>query len=115
MRSFLIETLYGIYRGFLCVKGRVIPVTVRGGPLGCEMLRFPHFLNNRLTDGGKVLSLTSRPPFTPQEDSWYLFLLRSLVDPRAIVRLEGLGKLTSSVLESATSRGAYSYYCAFNY
>jgi hypothetical protein len=33
------------------------------------MLRLSHFLNNRLTDGGKVLSLTRRPAFTPQEDS----------------------------------------------
>jgi hypothetical protein len=28
-----------------------------------EMLRFPHFLDNRLIDGGKVVSLT---PFTPK-------------------------------------------------
>jgi hypothetical protein len=33
--------------------------------------RFPHFLHNRLTDGGEVVSLTRRPPFSPQEDSWY--------------------------------------------
>jgi hypothetical protein len=29
----------------------------------------------------------------PQETSWYSLLLRGTVDPRAIVRLEGLGKL----------------------
>jgi hypothetical protein len=29
-----------------------------------ETSRFPHFLDNRLTDGGKVVSLTRRPPFT---------------------------------------------------
>jgi hypothetical protein len=29
---------------------------------------------NRLTDGGEVASLMRRPPFTPQEDSWYSFL-----------------------------------------
>jgi hypothetical protein len=32
---------------------------------------------DRLTDGGKVVSLTCRPPFTPQEDSWYSFLLEA--------------------------------------
>jgi hypothetical protein len=32
----------------------------------------------------------------PQEDSWYSFLLEAWVDPRAIVRLEGLGKLEKS-------------------
>jgi hypothetical protein len=30
------------------------------------MLRFPHCLDSRLTDGGKVVSLTRRPPFTPK-------------------------------------------------
>jgi hypothetical protein len=28
-----------------------IPVTSRGGPLGCETLRLPHFLDSRLTYG----------------------------------------------------------------
>jgi hypothetical protein len=32
---------------------------------GCETLRVPQYLDNRLTDGGKVVSLTHRPPFTP--------------------------------------------------
>jgi hypothetical protein len=32
-------------------------------------------LDNRLTDGDKVASLKRRPPFTPQEDSWYSLLL----------------------------------------
>jgi hypothetical protein len=30
------------------------------------------------------------PPFFPHENSWYSFLLRGWVDPRAIVRLEGM-------------------------
>jgi hypothetical protein len=63
-------------------------------------------LDSRVTDGGKVVSLTSRKPFTPKEDSWYSFL-SGWVDPRAIVRLEGLGKLkksTSSGLDPATFR-----------
>jgi hypothetical protein len=34
-------------------------------------------LDNRLTDGGKVVSPTRRPPFTPQEYSWYSFLLEA--------------------------------------
>jgi hypothetical protein len=29
-------------------KGKPILLTDRGGPWGCEMSRFPHFLNNRL-------------------------------------------------------------------
>jgi hypothetical protein len=33
-------------------------------------------LDNRLPDSSEVVSPTRRPPFTPQEDSWYSFLLR---------------------------------------
>jgi hypothetical protein len=41
-------------------------------------LEVPTFsLENRLTDGGKVVSLMHRPPFTLQEDSWYSFLLEA--------------------------------------
>jgi hypothetical protein len=46
-------------------KGKAIPVTGRGDPQGCETSRLPHFLDNRLTDGGEVFSLTRRPPLTP--------------------------------------------------
>jgi hypothetical protein len=46
-------------------KGKAIPVTGREGPQGCETSRLPHFLDNRLTDGGEVVSYTRRPPFTP--------------------------------------------------
>jgi hypothetical protein len=49
--------------------------------IGCEKLRLTHFLDNRLTDGGEVVSLTRRPPFTTREDSWYSFLLRAESTP----------------------------------
>jgi hypothetical protein len=73
-------------------------------------LRFPHLLDSPLTDGGKVVSLTHRLPFTPQGDSWYSFLSDAESNPRVIVRLEGLGKLkksTSSGLEPAIFRLVY--------
>jgi hypothetical protein len=41
----------------------------------------PLAIANRLTDGGKVVSPTRRPPFTPQEDSWYSFLLETESTP----------------------------------
>jgi hypothetical protein len=45
-------------------------------PIGLRDVEAPIFsLDNRLTDGAKVVSLTRRPPFTPQENSWYSFLL----------------------------------------
>jgi hypothetical protein len=40
-------------------------------------LRLPHFLDSRLIDGGEIVSLTLRPSFTTQEDSWYSFLLQA--------------------------------------
>jgi hypothetical protein len=53
-------------------KNKTIPVTDLGGPYGCETSRLLHFLDNRLTDGGEVVSLTRRQFFNPQEDSWYI-------------------------------------------
>jgi hypothetical protein len=44
-------------------KGKLIPVTACGGPKSCETSRLPYFLDNRLTDGGEVVSLTRRTPF----------------------------------------------------
>jgi hypothetical protein len=38
-------------------KGKAIPVAGREGPYICESSRLPHFLDNRLTDGGEVVSL----------------------------------------------------------
>jgi hypothetical protein len=49
-----------------CDEGKAISVTGHGGPWGFEASRFPHFLNNRLTDGGEVVSLSvDRSPLTP--------------------------------------------------
>jgi hypothetical protein len=65
----------------MCNKGKSILVTGRVKPFGCETSRFPHFLDNRLTDGGEVVSLTRWPPFIFQEDSWYSFLLEAESTP----------------------------------
>jgi hypothetical protein len=43
-----------------------ITVTGHGGPLGCERLRLPHYLDKRLIDSGKVVSPTRQPHFTPR-------------------------------------------------
>jgi hypothetical protein len=48
-------------------KGKAIPVTGRASTQGCETSRFPHFLENRLTDGGEVVSLTPRLSFIPRK------------------------------------------------
>jgi hypothetical protein len=49
------------------LKGKAIPVTGCRGPKICETSRLPHFPHNRLADGGEVVSLTRRPPFTPRK------------------------------------------------
>jgi hypothetical protein len=64
-------------------KGKAIPVTGHKGS------RLQHFLDNQLTDGGEVVSPTRWPPFTPRRFV-VLISVRGWVDPRAIVRLEGL-------------------------
>jgi hypothetical protein len=56
---------------------------------------------------GVRLSSYAPAALYPHEDSWYSFLLEA-IDPRAIVRLEGIGQLknpmTSSEIEPATFR-----------
>jgi hypothetical protein len=62
----------------LHIKSKAIPVTRRGGLYGCEMLRMPHCLDNRLIDDCEVISLTRRSRSTGQKHSfllWYPFLL----------------------------------------
>jgi hypothetical protein len=58
-------------------KVKLFLLTICGSPQGCETSRLPHFLDTRLKDGSEVDSLTHRPPFTPQEDTWYSFLLEA--------------------------------------
>jgi hypothetical protein len=52
----------------MLITSKAIPVTGRGGPYGCETSRLPQFLENRLTDGGEVVSLLHRPPFTHRKN-----------------------------------------------
>jgi hypothetical protein len=74
-----------------CLKSKAIPVT-GWRPIGLWDVEGPT-LSRWLTDGGKVASLMCRPPFTPPGRFLVLISVRGWVDPRAIVRLEGLGQL----------------------
>jgi hypothetical protein len=68
--------------------------------------RLPHFLDNRLIDGGEVISLTRRQPFIPGR-FLVLISVRGWVDPRPIARLEGLNQSKNPVtsrMEPATFR-----------
>jgi hypothetical protein len=67
LRIFLLQNSTDFYTAFPQVKRcKAIPITGRGGLWGYETSRLPHCLDNRLADGGKVVSLERRPAaFTP--------------------------------------------------
>jgi hypothetical protein len=44
------------------LAGKDVPVT------GRDKSKLPYFLDNLHTDGGRVVGLTGRPPFTPQKE-----------------------------------------------
>jgi len=45
-------------------KGKAIPLEAWSGPEGSRKLRFPDYMTTA-QDGGKVVSLTHRPPLPP--------------------------------------------------
>ena len=47
-----------------CSKGKAVPLEAWCGPEGSRKLRFPDFMT-AAQDGGKVVSLTHRPPLPP--------------------------------------------------
>jgi hypothetical protein len=60
------------------------------------MLMIPHCLDNRLTDGCKVVSRTHRPHFTLQKHYFSAsgtHFCQRLSELHGLVRQEGLGKL----------------------
>ena len=49
-------------------KGKAVPLQAWSGPDGSRKLRFPDFITME-EDGGKVVSITHRPPLTPRNAS----------------------------------------------
>jgi hypothetical protein len=46
------------------VEGKAVPLQAWSGPEGSRKLRYPDFMTTA-QDGGKVVSLTHRPPLPP--------------------------------------------------
>jgi len=59
----------------------ISPITGPRFPEGYRKLRFPDYVT-MAQDGGKVVSLTHWPFFTPRKYSWYSFLLEAESTPR---------------------------------
>jgi hypothetical protein len=76
-------------------NGKAILVTDPGSLQGCETSKFPHFLDSRLTDGGKVASLTRRPPFTPRKILATYFCYR-LGRPQGLYEAETIRSIEKS-------------------
>ena len=85
-------------------KGKAVPLQARRDPEGSRKLRFPDYVTTAL-DGGKVLRIGH---LYLQEMLLVLISVRGWVDPRAIVRSEGLCQrkipMTPAGIEPATFR-----------
>jgi len=73
-----IHVIIVILQAFLMHSGKALPFQAWSGPEGSRKLRFPDFMTTA-QDGGKVVSLTHRPPLPPC--SWYSFLLEAESPP----------------------------------
>jgi len=61
-------------------EGNAVPLQAWSGPDGSRKLRFPDYVTS-VQVGGKAVSLTHRPLFTPRKYSWYSFLLEAESTP----------------------------------
>ena len=61
-------------------KGKAVPLQAWSGSESSRKLRFPDFMTTA-QGGGKVVSLTHRPPLLLGNISWYSFLLEAESTP----------------------------------
>jgi hypothetical protein len=71
------------------------------------MLRIAHCLDNRLTDGGKVVSPTHRPHFTPQKHYYFSISGTHFCKPQGLERQKRLGNFKN--FSSSSDLGSFLY------
>jgi len=85
---------------------KAVPLKAWGGSEGSRKLRFPDFVTTA-QDGGKVVSLTHRPPLPPGNSPGTYFCWR-LSRPQGHSAMEGITSMTNSMtpsgIEPATFR-----------
>ena len=64
LRTICIQKNSSLLTAFIRGKGKAVPLQAWSGPEGSRKLRFPDFMTTA-QDGGKVVSLTHRPPLPP--------------------------------------------------
>ena len=73
--------MYNALSSAIYIKGKAVPLQAWTGPEGSRKLRFPDYVTTAQNDGGKVVSFTHLPVFTPRKYSWYSFLLEAESTP----------------------------------
>jgi hypothetical protein len=63
--QFVAQCLNGATIYPIVYKGKAVPLQAWSGPEGSRQLRFPGYMTTA-QDGGKVVSLTHRPPLPPE-------------------------------------------------
>ena len=61
-------------------------------PRGLQEVEAPRMFWQWAHEGGQVVRPVHWPPLPAREDTWYSFPLRGWVDPRTMMRLEGLSQ-----------------------
>ena len=69
-----------LYMSLLKGKRKAVPLQAWSGPDDSRKLRFPDFMTTA-QDGGKVVSLTHRPPLPPGNTTGTHFLLEAESSP----------------------------------
>jgi hypothetical protein len=72
----LTQTLTEMSKG----KDKAVPLQAWSGPEDSRELRFPDFMTTA-QDGGKIVSLTHRPPLPHRKYIWYSFPLEAESTP----------------------------------